>query len=71
MRLYFRRKGEPKVRIHEALGSTEFPIRYRQLCNAICPSRRGAPHQVKNDNRDLALDVPAVFRVLAIVRSIP
>lgn len=40
-RVYFRRKGHPKVRIDEPLGSPEFVIRYQQLCDGIDSS---VPH---------------------------
>ena len=38
VRLYFRRKGQTKVRIEEPLGSPEFVIRYQQLLNGMTTS---------------------------------
>lgn len=37
VRLYFRRNGQTKVRIHERLGTPEFAARYEELCNGAAP----------------------------------
>jgi integrase len=55
VRIYFRRKGQPKVRIYEPVGSAEFVVRYQQLCDGIVsPS---------NEN-DISRPTPGTWRWL-------
>lgn len=60
VRIYFRRKGFPKIRIREVLGTSEFETRYREL---VAKSDAG---QVIVDEPALSRPVPNTWRWLCV-----
>ena len=66
VRLYFRRRGQPKARLPGLPGSEEFMAAYKAALSATCGSQRQSPRMARGSFGYLCLSyyASAIFKVL-------